>query len=287
MKYKINKYVIDAESPTKAVKIAKMLDSKTNDEQYSFKELMNMLVAKHPNKNGYQTDIFKVDGKYSLNPNVHRERFNTLEEIKKHIEMSGNDSVKDTTDFKKALSGWEKDPWTVRNKIQSKLSKSEIDNINVNELGRYLEESYIVVKGSGLEFAKDIMETLKRDSVKDSKYVIFRRHDRSYLGNGARSWVNKESKNIDFYNSKNEALKDLKEYVDDYDAEVIEFKDSIKDDDIEELSEEEKKAIEDYKAAIANTTDPKLLKIFGHILKEEVEHLEELQNEELEDSIKN
>lgn len=65
------------------------------------------------------------------------------------------------------------------------------------------------------------------------------------------------------------------------------FRDSVKDnDDIDYLSKEEEQAIDDYKKAISNTKDPKLLKIFGHILKEEVEHLEELQNEELEDSTK-
>lgn len=59
--------------------------------------------------------------------------------------------------------------------------------------------------------------------------------------------------------------------------------DSVKDnDDIKYLSEEEEQAIEDYKEAIANTKDPKLLNLFAHILKEEIEHLEELQNSEEE-----
>ena len=58
------------------------------------------------------------------------------------------------------------------------------------------------------------------------------------------------------------------------------------DDDIDYLSEEEAQAIEDYKKAIANTKDVKLLKLFAHILKEETEHLEELQSEEVEDSCK-
>lgn len=56
--------------------------------------------------------------------------------------------------------------------------------------------------------------------------------------------------------------------------------------DINMLTAEEQKAIADYKKAIAKTKDPQLLKLFGHILKEEVEHLEELENEEVEDSIK-
>lgn len=74
--------------------------------------------------------------------------------------------------------------------------------------------------------------------------------------------------------SKNEVLAELKK------IKLVDSK--TKDSDIEELTEEEKKAIEDYRAAIANTKDPKLLKIFGHILKEEVEHLEELKNKDIE-----
>ena len=63
-------------------------------------------------------------------------------------------------------------------------------------------------------------------------------------------------------------------------------KDSTNDSDIDELSDEERKAIEDYKEAIAKTKDVKLLKLFAHILKEETEHLEELQSGETKDSIK-
>ena len=57
-----------------------------------------------------------------------------------------------------------------------------------------------------------------------------------------------------------------------------------KDSDIDELSDEERKAIEDYKEAIAKTKDVKLLKLFAHILKEETEHLEELQSGETHDA---
>ena len=62
--------------------------------------------------------------------------------------------------------------------------------------------------------------------------------------------------------------------------------DSISDEDVDQLSEEERQAIEDYKRAIAETNDPKMLKLFAHILKEETEHLEELQSGEMEDSLR-
>lgn len=61
---------------------------------------------------------------------------------------------------------------------------------------------------------------------------------------------------------------------------------TTKDISIEELSEEEKKAIEDYKKAISETNNPKLLDLFAHILKEETEHLKELQNQEVEEDTK-
>lgn len=60
---------------------------------------------------------------------------------------------------------------------------------------------------------------------------------------------------------------------------------NCKDDDESEteyLSDEEKQAIEDYKEAISGTTDLKLLKLYAHILQEEIEHLEELENKDIE-----
>ena len=51
------------------------------------------------------------------------------------------------------------------------------------------------------------------------------------------------------------------------------------------LTEEEKKAIQDYKDAIAKTNDPKLLNIFAHILKEETEHIGELSEAEGVDQV--
>lgn len=78
------------------------------------------------------------------------------------------------------------------------------------------------------------------------------------------------------------SAKSLKDAVKTYSC-IKKLKDE--DSDVEFLSEEERQAIEDYKKAISNTNDPKLLRLFSHILKEEIEHLEELQNEEVEDAV--
>lgn len=61
---------------------------------------------------------------------------------------------------------------------------------------------------------------------------------------------------------------------------------SIYDADYSYLTEEEQKAVDDYKQAISTTTNPEVLKIFQHILEEELEHINELkQAESMDDSV--
>lgn len=57
----------------------------------------------------------------------------------------------------------------------------------------------------------------------------------------------------------------------------IKFKDAEKDINFEYLLEEERKAIEDYRAAIAKTTDHNAIYVLSHILKEEAHHVELLE----------
>lgn len=47
--------------------------------------------------------------------------------------------------------------------------------------------------------------------------------------------------------------------------------------DFDYLLSEEHKAVNDYRTAISQTDDPKLLTVLSHILKEETEHIEELE----------
>ena len=51
-----------------------------------------------------------------------------------------------------------------------------------------------------------------------------------------------------------------------------------KDDYLDFLIVQEKKAVEDYRKGISNTNDPKLIELYNHILQEEIEHIEELKN---------
>lgn len=55
--------------------------------------------------------------------------------------------------------------------------------------------------------------------------------------------------------------------------------------EIEYLTKEEEQAVEDYRNAIAGTTNPKLLELYKHILDEELEHIRELQEADVEDSV--
>lgn len=62
--------------------------------------------------------------------------------------------------------------------------------------------------------------------------------------------------------------------------ELAKLIDSMKDADYSYLTEEEEKAVDDYKRAISTTTNPEVLKIFQHILEEELDHIEELKKAE-------
>ena len=151
-KYKIGKYIIDAESPVKAMKIAKVLDSKVKD---SFSP--NQMVT------------YKPDGDALMRVKI----------------------VKKLTEAEK---------------------KAQAGKINPNA-GDYYEVEY------------------------------------SSTALGTSRWIVWEGR----------------------------LKDSVKDSDIDYLTEEEKQAVEDYREAIKKTTNPKLLEVYAHILTEETEHIKELQ----------
>lgn len=90
------------------------------------------------------------------------------------------------------------------------------------------------------------------------------------------------------HNSKEEAVKEFLEFNPKYaNRGVIIAKDSVKDNDLDYLTEEEERAVDDYRKAIENTSNPKLLKLYQHILEEELEHIDELTSAEItEDACK-
>lgn len=132
--------------------------------------------------------------------------------------------------------------------------------------------------------AKSPVEALKihkmLDSLKDSYYIVACEKGDFWFDENGKPNEFKKAKRFKSYQEADSWRRSKGE------GSVQEINDSVKDDDIDYLSQEEEKAIEDYKKAISNTKDVKLLKLFAHILKEETEHLEELQSEEIEDSCK-
>lgn len=70
----------------------KLLDS-INDELYSLQELREMRVDNYKG-----TDIYKIYGQYSTNPNTSNRRFNTLEQVKEYIDNGFRDSIKDVSE---------------------------------------------------------------------------------------------------------------------------------------------------------------------------------------------
>ena len=124
-----------------------------------------------------------------------------------------------------------------------------------------------------------------KDSIKDEVYVIFRKNGKlmgTFEENYNQRIMNANKiANLSAFSSPQQAIDYLKKYAGGsaYTFKVIDSDyTEVYDEDIDELSVEEQKAIEDYRKAIKGTTDPKLLALYAHILKEEVEHLEELQN---------
>lgn len=69
-------------------------DEVIKDELYSLQELREMRIGNYK-----ESDIYKVNGKYSTNPNTSKERFNSLEEVKKYIDNKySKDSLASTNE---------------------------------------------------------------------------------------------------------------------------------------------------------------------------------------------
>lgn len=66
-------------------------DSKMKkDELYTLEELRKMRIGNYK-----EIDIYRIDGKFSTNPNTSKERFDTFEEVKRYIDNGFRDSIKD------------------------------------------------------------------------------------------------------------------------------------------------------------------------------------------------
>lgn len=74
--------------------LIKSTNDSVKDELYSLQELKEMRIGNYK-----ESDIYKVNGKYSTNPNTSHERFNSLEEVKKYIDNKySRDSLSSTNE---------------------------------------------------------------------------------------------------------------------------------------------------------------------------------------------
>lgn len=204
-RYKIGKYIVDAESPVKAMKIVKAIkDSAIKDS--NFDTVKNAF-------NKYGVDIIKV---------VNRQ------------------------DGSKAIYFDKKD--------EDIYNKPEIRNLYRSGKLRYAGSGHFVEVLDSSAINDDIISELPSELDAAKQYA----KNANYQAVANICWgIVDKLKRMKLADADNS--------------------------DIDKLSDEERKAIEDYKEAIAKTKDVKLLKLFAHILKEETEHLEELQNRNVEE----
>ena len=186
-----------------------------------------------------------------------------------------------------ASSGWSNQGWennvlkfrnyTLRDSIKkilgdnAKIIDSDLDSI-ADKLKQWINNNHWV-QNKGLEYflssnmtPKSINSFIAEQSTRDLTY-----DDYNYIVEKATGYK---------YDSRNERFINLKKP-----SNIISF-DSIIDEDIDSLSAEEKQAIEDYKKAISETKDVKLLELYSHILREEIEHLRELNEAKDNDSVR-
>lgn len=307
MKFKINnKYIVDAPSYQKAVQIVRALDSKTNDQLLlddqiasSSKEFFDIINAWLKSDRGWNSSEtvqikgnilsgkfrFGINGGHLLvnymHPNGQLKQY-TLKITNNAVSMSDvNDVIRDLYSiFAKASELKNKSYKLIGVKLEFYEGKNQS---MVNKLVSPERLLAWILKEDSLSNDKNFSyHKAYVDCIYDVEGTHYRVHGGHIdVGDGESALTQEFKANMGW------CERELKNYLNSGLSHYVKSGDSCtKDDDTEYLTEEELKAVEDYKRAIANTSDPKMLKIFSHILSEETEHIEELQNGEMTDSCK-
>ena len=249
----------------------------------SLEELIKQYQRRHP-KMTY-SEIFKRNGLY-------------------RVKVDLNDSIKDgialQSQLKNIVSKYTKN-FNIRVNPNRFLNKYEIilDIIDKSQLEKIVNE--IESKISNLRNIKygipykdeSYIDVYPNDKISDSKIRDYKYREGELMIGQTVLYDGYKTKILDLewddkfgYDILLTDKKGRKIWVGDLVQTIRGPIDSIQDEDIEELSKEEQQAIEDYKKAISGTKDVKLLELYSHILREEIEHLRELNEARTEDSVK-
>lgn len=129
---------------------------------------------------------------------------------------------------------------------------------------------------SAVKISKMLDSTVVKASMKDEYF--------KYRGASIYKHPSKELYMIEGFGETYSSLQEAKKAIDKDISHGIRY--DSDNSEIEYLTEEEERAVEDYRKAIAGTTNSKLLELYKHILDEELEHIQELQEADVEDSVK-
>ena len=150
-------------------------NEKLKDELYSLQELREMRIGSYK-----ESDIYKVNGKYSTNPNTSSERFNSLEEVKKYIDNKySRDSLSSTNE-------------EVTRSLENNLKNYEVKNLSSVKPLIFSDN----IKDEDI-FKVDVISAEDRDIsrfITEAQNVGFTTEDKGYtiyLKNGNRDMLNK------------------------------------------------------------------------------------------------
>lgn len=346
-RYKIGKYIIDAESPVKAMKIAKVLDSKTNVkvtrtrqnitdrpvDPYESEDWTTMLIKQAVKKGKNSSGEYEYSGGASVNQvircikrlgyNPHgyymlpegfvdrmiffftdsvikdswlseqsKQQFNKIIESDKRAEKAGQAKFagdKTKYEFMKEKMNSNRAKFKIGDIVETTSPKMIAKIIDVQFLPEYYYEN------SAWRYLLKVIDA-PNTSYKPGDEYNFAVAEYEMKKTDKKSFNDSAIKD-DIVSELPSELDAAKQYAKNANYQAVAnicwgIVDKLKrmkladadNSDIDYLSKEEEKAIADYKAAIANTKDPKLLRLFAHILNEEIEHLEELQSSEIHDA---
>lgn len=252
----------------------------------------------------YTYEMIGVNKRY-LNKHLSLEKAKKILKNNKDLGFDGNIINEETGEiiestFKDSIKDNPVDYQILRKKILRITKKEELKKIK-EEIENYYDRDLL----NEIEYGKLIRSLQNLSGI--SNYLDSKVQDNSFAKRGKAKDSDKdieiESKiELDYrsgkLNSKQEILEAVKKLEDyyhtTYSKDIISYLqrqgfiiDSLKDDEIDKLINEENEAVESYEQAINNTKNHKRKQTYNHILGEELEHIEELEylQEDVDDSV--